>query len=322
MSTRRHLSRAFTSAAVSLMMTASLLALPATTLAGLPTWRADPVISLPGTVSPGAAAGYQLTIHNDGPSNISQLYLLPADPASTPTPSYAAPSQGSCPNTGGELYCALGQLRAGADATVIVAFPTPANGSGTFSVDFVWNTTGLGSGSGDSSHGDDLPQTGMTTLSDDSDFAGGFSFVAPTGSTPDVRNAPIGSGNTQQIILSPPVSPQHPGIPVTVEDGLTGPVYCPEGGCIGEVSELHVGDGSDAYGFFKVVILISKSGTPGLNANRLVIIHVNDAGDPTTLGACPRHGTLIEECGSAANAPGGQVQVTIYLKQNGYIKYH
>ena len=40
-----------------------------------PNWTMT-VTKLPGTVSPGATAGYQVVITNNGPSNISQLYLV------------------------------------------------------------------------------------------------------------------------------------------------------------------------------------------------------------------------------------------------------
>ncbi len=136
-----------------------------------------------------------------------------------------------------------------------------------------------------------------------------------------MSNAPVGPGNAQQIIVTPPLNAGNDGLVATVEDALTGSSYCPEGGCIGEVSELHIGDGG-TYDFFKVVIYISKSATSGLNANKLIIVHVNDAGVSETLSACPKHGAITTNCGSAANASGGLVQVTIWLNQNGYIKYH
>ena len=40
-----------------------------------PNWTMT-VTKLPDTVSPGAPAGYQVVITNNGPSNISQLYLV------------------------------------------------------------------------------------------------------------------------------------------------------------------------------------------------------------------------------------------------------
>jgi hypothetical protein len=125
---------------------------PAMTMAATPNWTGT-IANLPPAVTPGATAGYLLTITNPGPSNISQLYLITTGAA--PAPSFTAPSQGSCPNTGGSLFCSLGALRKGKTATVTVAFPTPAT-AGTFTVNFEWNTTGLGSGGGDNSHGDAL----------------------------------------------------------------------------------------------------------------------------------------------------------------------
>ncbi len=98
MPTRRRVPRTLTSAALSLMMAGSLLALPSAALAGLPSWSnwitpSDPkglseyADSLPGTVQPGYDAGFRVKIHNNGPSNISQLYLVASDAA--PNPTYA-----------------------------------------------------------------------------------------------------------------------------------------------------------------------------------------------------------------------------------------
>jgi len=61
-----------------------------------PNWTMT-VTKLPDTASPGATAGYQVVITNNGPSNISQLYLVDkvGDSITVPT-SYVTTTQGTC----------------------------------------------------------------------------------------------------------------------------------------------------------------------------------------------------------------------------------
>jgi hypothetical protein len=288
---------------------------PATVLAAEPNWENLGVQQLPPVVSPGSAAGYAVSLKNKGPSNISQLYLFSVGTA--PDPSYTSPSQGSC-NASGPFFCDLGALRKGRTVTVIVAFPTPVTATGSFSVDFVWNTTGLGSGGGDQSHGDAIEVTGTTALSTDTqNFAGGF--VVPTSDLTVANNQSIGSGNPQSTLV---VSPAR-GIPVTVEDGAGAEGVCPTGfSCFSETSELHVGNGSTQYGQFMVVVQIDASQIPaGVNKNSLKVIHVTDDGTATLITAnCSQHNPKAD-CKSVDNLPGGDLLVTMWLKQNGYIKF-
>lgn len=291
-----------------------MLAVPTAALAGVPNWEILSVQALPGAVTPGGDAGYAVTIRNNGPSNISQLYFY-ADGA--PNPTYSASSQGSCANPSGSLFCSLGALRAGQTATIVSAFPTPTSGS-SFSVDFFFNTTGLGSGGGDNSHGDELIAVGTTALNDDPNFAGRFVRDSLT-----VGNGAIsGAGNQQSTTVISPV----PNIAVTVADGgaVTNNPACPTGlVCVLETSQLLVGDGSAQYGLFKVVIRIDKTALRGLSVKSLDVVHLfDDETPPEQLGPCPKQGPITTDCATVKGIPGGHAEATIWLSRNGYVKFH
>jgi hypothetical protein len=297
----------------------SALVGPAAVFGATPNWVGHEVEELPPVVSPGMDAGYRVSITNNGPSNISQLYLVTPN-ADTPNPSYVDPSQGSC-SASGPLFCSLGALRKNRTATVIVAFPTPADATGSFTVDFEWNTTGLGSGGSDSdqSHGDAVEQTGVTMLSGDAeDFAGGF--LIPDESNVVSNSQSVSGSNPQTTLI---VSPAD-GIAVTVQDGpgVEDPGCPAPFTCWGQTSEIHVGDGSDAYGAQMVVIQVDGSIVrPGVNKNNLKVIHFDDEGVPTEVTASCNRNNPRPDCKIVENIPGGGFKVTLWLESNGFIKF-
>ena len=83
-----------------------------------------------------------------------------------------------------------------------------------------------------------------------------------------------------------------------------------------------VGDGSAQYGLFKVVITIDKTAYSGLNPSHLTVIHILDDGVTYSeiTASCPRHGTPSSECVSISK--GRIIELTIWVRQNGYFKYH
>lgn len=83
----------------------------------------DPVLS-------GNTLTYHLTAANAGPSEATGVVLTDALPGAT-TFFSAAPSQGSCSQSGGTVTCQLGALAAGVDATVDVVVTLGAAASGT-----------------------------------------------------------------------------------------------------------------------------------------------------------------------------------------------
>jgi hypothetical protein len=338
----------------------ALLLLPSSALAKTPNWSGS-VTPTPPTVPAGGVAGYEVSITNNGPSNISKLYL--ATQPGAPNPVYV--SDPRCKSTG-PLQCSFGALRKKRSLTVTVAFPTPAESSSDFEVTFVWTTSGLGKGGGDNSHGDALVLTGTTAVSDDlQDFAGGF--LVPGGPTLVANDQDIGTANPQAASLFAP----RTGIGATVGDGSPG--ICPPGfECFGEATNLVVGNGSTQYGMFRVVMTIDSSIIPsGVTPASFGVLHVLDNGTVDEItDLCPPSGTpsspckKVETLGSEEVAgaglirgrgghddcdddrpwrsahrgrgghdddcdpppppppSGSDLQVTVWLDQNGYIKFH
>ena len=283
--------------------------------AATPNWSMDPVVLLPSAVTPGDVAGYKVTINNAGPSNVSQLYLVAylgdtSSPAPTPVFTSVTP-KGSCPNTGGSLYCILGPLKSGKSVTVTAAFTTPADAT-SFSIRFEANTTGATSSDGGTSHGDTIQQTGTTTLTNDPDFAGRFVL---SGALKVSNGLALGSGNLQSTTVYAPKT----GIPVTVADGdQTTPLVCPVT-CWSETSEIHVDSGATFNGLFKVEIGIHKDLSQQVNG----VYHEFDDGQvpasETITTKCPKNGNPSAPCFKVGNLGGGNILVTVYLLKNGKI---
>jgi hypothetical protein len=300
--------------ALSLSLLAALLAVPSVVLAGLPNWEIVAVEELPSAVEPGENAGYAVTIRNRGPSNISQLYFHASE---APHPVYSEPSQGVCSNPNGTLFCSLGSLGGGQEATIIAAFPTPDDGSTEFSVEFFFNTTGLGSGGGDNSHGDELPATGLTNLDPDDNFAGGFSTIA--GDTES--NTAISASNLVSTSLSAPVGQKNLILTVADETALSDNPACT--GCVypAFTAELHLGDGSDDFGLMKVVIDYQKSLWKTANFSKLSVVHIHDDLSSHEI-PFSRSCSGSTECAMFSSLSGGHGRVTLWLAQNGFVKYH
>ena len=184
------------------LATSFALATAGSASASPPRWSMT-VKNLPPKVAAGNAMGYQITISNAGPSNISQLFLVtetPDSPAYIPTP-----SQGSCAPAGsGPLACTFGALNAKKSVTVIVAYAGPV--SNTYDPGdpvFQGNSNGLTFSDGGSSHGDTLsdPNEKPTTISTgNGNFAGGFSLSDVDVST----DKDLSDSNKQATSVTPP----------------------------------------------------------------------------------------------------------------------
>jgi hypothetical protein len=316
--------------------------MPAGVLAKPPNWvivpdgdaDANDVTELPAKVAAGAIAGYSVTIKNNGPSNISKLFVFTPD--GTPDPVFAEPSQGKCTNPDGTLFCSLGALRKGKTATIVAAFPTPDDGSSEFSVEFIFNTSGVGSGGGDNSHGDELRATGTTELTDDADFAGGFSIVA--GGSAETQGINSEDGNLVSTKLTSPAGVKNLILTVADEGGISDDPDCED--CVDlPTSEMHLGNGSNQYGISKTVITYDSSlfetddyyevsaywyeeeYGDEIDFNELTVLHIHDdltSHDIEFQESCD--GT--EECATFEILEDGTRIVTIYLAQNGWVKYH
>jgi hypothetical protein len=240
--------------ATRLAAVASAVVVATTMFAGVasaspPNWSMT-VTKLPNAVSPGAPAGYQIDITNNGPSNIPTLFLV--DQLSVPnageTPVYLESSRaGACGPTNppiGPLNCEWAPLNAGESVQVIVAYDTLTTGT-SFTVSFQLNTNGFTfSDSKNRSHGDLLTVAATTALSNNKNFGGFFSTITDTG----VGNSDQLSGNNKQ---STRIDDLPAGLAGTVQDGsITSDACIPGLGIdctklVGETSVVTVGNGGD-----------------------------------------------------------------------------
>jgi hypothetical protein len=337
------LSRTLAASGLGFSLILSMLAVPAVVLAATPNWSVEGTQRLPEIVKQGEAAGFTTSIRNNGPSNIPQLsvtafsqqpYVAPATPttvvnpgAGQQVPAYAAVFKngvelaGACPTPlATPLICDVGRLTSGSVATLIVAFPTA--GTAAFGMHGWWESNGLGSSfctGSDNSRGDCLPfHSGATTISTDGNRGGGFSIEA--GDT--VASSAFSASNRTFTQMTAPAGVKNVILTVADDGAVVGDPAC--GDCVNlPTSELHLGDGSPlAPGtFMKVVIEFHKDALKGINFGKLTVRHYHTATefhDVPTSRSC--NGTA--ECATFQSLRGGHGRVTIYLSQNGFVKYH
>jgi hypothetical protein len=225
-----------------------------------PKWVMD-VVALPASVAPGAIAGYSVTITNNGPSNISSLYLVTKTTAAT---LYVDASDGrnACTDAGVALTCAFGALNPLEHVTVIAAYTT--TGTSSFDPVFEGNTTGQAFTDPKRSHGDVLTDGDFagTLLNADKNFGGAFN-IAYGG---DVSNNASLTGQNKQ---SAKVSNLPAATGATVLDGPNVSANCTNDSTqgidcskqFGEWTDVNVGNGGP-YGAPIVIQITYKSGTP------------------------------------------------------------
>jgi hypothetical protein len=277
--------------------------------ASTPGWAFTNTATLPATVTPGADAGFQFDIVNQGKSNISQLYLTTSDNA---VPSYFSNSRGTVCQLSPTLFCAFGALNAGDSIHVLIAYTTPTLGS-SFGIIFQINGTGVSFTDPHRSHGDTLSQPFTTALSADPNFAGGFQIKDGTTYT---TNNVLSKRNDQSSAATSGALL----VPVTIQDGLTTP---PDGAtdpcatlhCIGDWTALQVGNGTD--GPVKVtLVLYGKSVPNGATVDNIGLWHQNTlvslrCSDPSSI---PNGGT--NEC-VTVTLVGINFQIVAWLLHNG-----
>jgi len=295
---------------------ASVFAAVGSASAGQPHWAMQ-VDNLPSVVANGSEAGFQVTIVNNGPSNIAKLYL---GTDTQVAPDYVDTTQGTCSSPGDALTCTFGALRKGQSLTVVAAFPTSADDS-SFDPGFFASTSGAtSSDQGHNSHGDLLRDPGETptTLDDDPDFGGGFAI----GTDPQASNdANLNAGNVQSTLVKAPVS----NVIATVEDGPDVSFTCPTDTCFGEWSKVTVGHGQkfqDQNGdpiLFPVTLTMLASQVHAPSFLSIKLAHVLDDGTTTILSQrCGATPTL--NCITVRAAAGGKLVITAWVDQNGGFK--
>ena len=277
-----------------------------------PRWSMT-VKNLPPKVAAGNAMGYQITISNAGPSNISQLFLVTQTQDS---PAYiSTPSQGSCAPAGsGPLACTFGALNAKKSVTVVVAYAGPV--SNTYDPGdpvFQGNANGLTFSDGGSSHGDTLsdPNEKPTTISTgNGNFAGGFSLSDVDVST----DKDLSDSNKQATSVTPPAS----NLVVTAEDGPSVTATCKNicTKAFGEWSAVNVGNGQKFASFFQITLLLRASDAPS-NLSKIKLAHVLDDGTTVELDQCTT--STLQNC-IVVTPVGTNVKITAYLDQNGKLR--
>lgn len=289
-----------------------ILAASGSASAAPPRWEMH-VVDLPATAANGYGAGYQVTIKNNGPSNISTLFLVTKIQNS---PGLLTTSQGACSAPGsGPLLCSFGALRAGQSLTVIAGYATPATGS-SFDPVFQANSNGVSFTDPKRSHGDTLedPNETPTVLSKSTNFAGGFAIDQS-----DVRTADnVGKNNPQSTTVTPPTV----GVITTAQDGLaTNTFSCT--GCtktlFGEWSRVTVGHGESFGDLFPVTLLVYGKALPkGATEDTIDLVHVLDNGATQILSTrCGATPTL--NCVSVTPV-GSNYKITGWVDQNGGFK--
>jgi len=299
--------------------------------AAAPNWKMT-VVTLPDTVRSGANAGYEVTIQNNGTSNISALYLRSTGKGLSYTDNSLCSAAGDT-----TLYCSFGALAAGGHVTIVVAFT--ATGS-SFVPGFYANTTGATlSDKGKNSHGDSLfatdangnPVTPTTTVSSSKDFGGGFVL-----GTDGVSTDPVGGNNNQQTTLNPPgqdlvtTVQDGPGNTQTLGNGTVVTFNCPAGNtCIGDWSRIFVrsvanfGDTTESFTTaFKVVLTLKASLVS--NASSLQLVHITDDGVTHTYSQANSCGTFpnltnVDNCLDVKKT-GNTYTLTTWVTQNGGMK--
>src|SRR5579859_591795 len=238
-------------------------------VAKTPSGAAASAVAVPGDVSSGDYVAFLLTFTNNGPSNISSLFLL----ADTPTgatyegviqqPSYATCSAGG---TGTSLLCSFGAVNVGTSFQVTTVYRAP-NITGQWSVNFHFNSTGT---TGGNSHGADIAApTGTVNLQPSGDCAEGF---AVKGALNIAGNAV--SRNNRQSTAVDASGLGLSNFPLQVSDGPGGSldvntvVYPGSFDCTGEsafseVSTLNVGDNQlFTGGTFRATIVVYQGPSP------------------------------------------------------------
>lgn len=273
-------------------------------------------------------AGFKASIFNNDTSTVSQLFLI--DTGSGGTFDTATPSQGRC-NATGPLYCVLGQLKPGKTATVTFTIKAPATGA-ALPVSVIFNTTGLGSGGGDNSHGDAWPLTGSAALNASPNFGGRYVANNNLKIVEDDQSV-NGTTNKQATRAYSPKT----GIEVTVADGDQVPgqgtnVYCTDTTCPtfwSEWSHVTVNQGNlIAQGtLYQFQLTFDGALVPGgVNSGNVKIYHywTDSTGSHSELisTACtPNAGIPTNApCLTPTKLPGNDLQVTIWSFHNGYIR--
>jgi hypothetical protein len=317
---------------------AVLVLSPIATQAKPPGWGFDPVVSVPGKVSPSKLAAYDVTIRNTGRSNISSVlmttdidaddplaipaYISDATWVGQPDPLIIRPC-GNPPYTAA-LSCDFGSLVAGARVSLRLAFPVPAT-AGTYSFNFTLTGNGnTPSDTGGTSHGDTKKGLATVNVSADPDFAGGFVLDSDTFSTLES----LTRQNPQAATLTTTQDLQ----PATVEEGNTfsgAGDLCSTVNCIGQWTTISAPN-SGVEDPISGSLLIYGKGIPGsVGPEDIVLYHLGgtelERGDDGIIGDEAEE--ICDSASDSASAPcifvtevGQNFRIDFWLVHNGTLR--
>ena len=303
--------RALVSLGLTLSLAATALAGPAMIL-GAQASAIHTATAIPGSVTPGANVAFDVHFQNTSPSNLAQLFLNAVTPEGATLIGVEFSTRPGCDTTSGDLHCTFGALNALDEINLRVVYRTPRE-EGTFTVPFLFSTTGVAPDKGKNSHGDDYPTPGSATLDDSQDFGG--AYTSDSGQVVTDSQELHARRNPQFTLVNAP----EDAIAVTVGEVGGATFACPTeagGTCFGQWSVIAVNGGFD-YGSlgqaFSVVL-----GYKG-NIGNASFVHVLDDGtvetitetctsDPPPFGEIP--------C-KIITTSGGSSFVTLWLTENG-----
>jgi len=297
---------------------------------------------VPTTVADGDYVALRGEIKNNDTSTVSQLYLVETvrDSRLTLVAGSVTTSQGRCTEAGGTFTCNLGQLKPNKTAKVSAVYQTaaiPADGADyTATQRWEFNTTGLGSGGGDNSHGDSWPSvntSGADLLTVDVTANGDFGgrYVLNNNLLVVENSQAINNNNPHSTRAYSPKS----GIGVTVEDidcsaTVPDPICADFTTGFGQVSKVNVNDGVDVSGSAGTTLLhfylqLDSSEIPsGKNANNVSVVHSYQGGSETITTRCTfaKKATTpnIAPCISVKSLSGGDLGVDIWTYHNGGLR--
>jgi len=215
---RRRIARTTGTLGVAVALAASALTTP--TLAALPAGAMGSATATPATVSAGSFAGFVLSFTNNGPSNISNLFLVADTPpgwqfvTTVNGPALNGTTYGSC--TGTSLMCNFGAVPAGTGPILVTAvYLTPAGLNSPVTITFHYNSTGT---TGGKSHGNDIAApSGTVTVTTDKDVGGQFAY---NGNNSVTDNTNLSKNNRQSTAVDASGVGQT-NFELLVQDGAT-----------------------------------------------------------------------------------------------------
>ena len=283
---RRRIARTTGTLGVAVALAASALTTP--TLAALPAGAMGSATATPATVSAGSFAGFVLSFTNNGPSNISDLFLVADTPPgwqfvnTVNGPALNGTTYGSC--TGTSLMCNFGAVPAGTGPILVTAvYLTPAGLNSPVTITFHYNSTGT---TGGKSHGNDIAApSGTVTVTTDKDVGGQFAY---NGNNSVTDNTNLSKNNKQSTAVDASGVGQTNFELLVQDEGTVGPPTdgTITGDCSGQATQLGAWSALDV-----------GNNTTFSNPFRATIVVYQGANDPVT-GLC-----WIRQTGTDVNGP-------------------